>query len=186
MKPCTERWNERLIGWVSSAGDETHISGAERSAIESHLESCGACRSAVRALKAQGEKMDGSVAELVRVEPSPEFRARLSAAVTSSRRAPIRALEPRWAWVGLAAAAAAVALLQGRGARDVDDANEELRVLRESAAMIANWHSPTDSLTRPPGPTGLRPPLRFGEFYFTFPGSPAVEQEDENETERDG
>ncbi len=181
MKPCSERWNDRLIGWVLSAGDETHIIEAERREIQSHLETCGACRSAVRALKEQREKMDGSVAELVRFEPSPEFRARLLAAVASSSPAPSQMLNARWAWVGLATAvaAAAVVLFQDRAAHD---ANEELRALRESAAMITNWRPPTDSLTRLPRPTGLPAPLRFGEFYFTFPGGQVVEEEDKNET----
>ena len=191
MKPCNERWNDRLIGWVLSAGDETHIIEAERREIQSHLETCDACRSAVRALKERREKLDGSVSELVRFEPSPEFRARLLAAVASSSpassQAPSHALRARWAWVGLATAfagAAGVVLFQGRAAHDV---NEELQALRESAAMITNWRPPTDRLTRLPRPTGLPAPLRFGEFYFTFPGGPVVEEEeDKDETERDG
>ena len=115
MKTCNERWNGRLIEWVLSAGDDTHISESERREIQSHLETCGACRSAVRALKEQREKLDGSVAELVRFEPSPEFRARLLAAVASSSPAPSQMLHARWAWVGLATAVAAAAgvLFQG-------------------------------------------------------------------------
>ena len=186
MKPCNERWNDRLIGWVLSTGDEIHISEAERREIQSHLETCGACRSSVRAFEEQREKMDGSVAELVPVEPSPEFRDRLLAAVPISSQASSHASGARWAWVGLAtavAAAAGVVLFQGRATHDT---NEELRALRESAAMITNWRPPTDSLTRLPGPTDIPAPLRFGEFYFTFPSGSVIEEEDKNETELDG
>ena len=180
MKPCNESWSDRLIGWVSSAGDDTRSSESERRAIQSHLETCGACRSTVRILKEQREKLDDSVAELVRCEPSPEFRARLLATVSSSSQAPWA----RWARVGLATAvAAAVGVwLQGRATRD---AHEELRVL-QSAAMITNWRPPTDSLTRLPGRMGSPSPLRFGEFYFNFPSAPVIEEEDKNETEGDG
>ena len=181
MKPCNERWNDRLIGWVSSAGDDTRISESQRREIQNHLETCGACRSAVRILKGQREKLDDSVAELVRFEPSPEFRTRLLAAVSSSSQAS----GAGWAWVGLASAVAAAAVVWFQG-QVTHDAHEELWALRESAAMISNWRPPTDSLTRLPGPMGLPTPLRFGEFYFNFPSAPVIEEEDKNETERDG
>ncbi len=177
MKACNERWNDCLIDWVFSALGET-----ERHEVESHVETCGACRIAVRTLQKQRDTIDGSVGELVRCEPSPRFRARLLAEVASSSHTP----GARWAWVALAtalAAAVAVVLLQDGSNLDPD---EELRTPRESAALITNWRPPTDSLTRMPEPAGLAAPLRFGEFYFAFPRAPANEEEDSDETERDG
>jgi len=157
MNPCPS-WKDRLLDCALDAASAT-----EASEVEEHVRACPACAEALAVYRARRQEMDSGLGGLARgAEPSPGFRARTLARLTSAT-AP---LPWRLAWAGAPAAMVLIALLaawalyrSGRGSVDLQ--REEWI----AALELVDWRSPTEFLTRSFDQELLQSAPRLGDFY---------------------
>lgn len=145
MNACRE-WKDRLLDVAL---------GAPAKELEVHLAVCPACAAALADFRAQRQRLDAAVHQLVgAAEPSPALRARVLAAVESVPAAG----QAQPASVG-ALAAVAVIVLAGLLLDQPATAPRPL-------TSLSDWRSPTDWLLETPGDALLRSTPRVGDFYF--------------------
>lgn len=157
MTPCPA-WRDPLLDFV--LGGLGPVAVRE---LEDHLRVCPPCADALVELRARAQELDAALTQFVRrAEPSPDFRARVLAALDAR---PSPALHGLAAQAALAAAALfllAGALLPSLGPRLAGRPQPE----PHPVLALSTWRSPTESLLRSPASSLLNSTPRFGEFYF--------------------
>ena len=150
------QWKDALL--------EAALHGATNRDLEAHLRTCLPCAHHLETLRARRESMDGLLPLIAQAEdPSPDFRARVLAAVEadSSRKPKGFWLDWRWAAAAVATAAVLIALTLHRNASSVIPA-EELA----SAQKLTEWRAPSDFLLQAPAANILRAAPKLGESYL--------------------
>jgi anti-sigma factor RsiW len=156
MIACPDRRDQLLDSALGVLG------ASAVSELAMHLAACSACAAALADLRARREQLDAGLAALVGgVEPSPDFRARVLAAVEREPSQPWAAP----AWAGALAALLFVVLAAGALYRS----SAPSQTFGTRAPSLTDWRSPTESLLRAPASSLLNSAPRLGETYFPLP-----------------
>ena len=155
------QWKDALL--------EAALNDAPTRDLAAHLAACPRCAQHLMALRAQRERMDALLPLVAQAQdPSPDFRARVLAAVEAGRSPKPKSFWLDWRWAAAAAATAAVFIaltLHHNASSDIPA--EELA----SAQRLTEWRAPSDFLLQAPAGNILRAAPKLGESYL--PGVPA-------------
>jgi len=127
MRGCTE-WRESIID--CALDEATPVPPA----LQSHLEVCADCSTALREHRAALERIDDVLDRRATAAPPANGPERVLARIAANRNR-------RWRWGGAAVAAAALAAISLWTRHPMPEGD---------ARALAQWRSPTEALMQPP------------------------------------
>jgi len=159
--PGCKPWKEQLL--------DVALGAAPATGFDRHLASCERCRDALTRLRARGLQIDAAVRQVAQAAgPSPDFRARVLAAVEPAPAT----MKTNWlpgtapTVVGAAAALVLAAILLWLPGVTRHGSGPSRRPV--STVSITQWRSPTENLLRSPARDSLNSLPRLGDFYFAL------------------
>ena len=170
MKNDCAKWQDPLL--------EAALTGTVARDLQQHLSGCARCTEQFLALSARRQKLDSLLPLVAQgAEPSPDFRARVLAAVETASRPRRSQLQPWLAWGLATVAVLAVAALFTSFALRSRNSQPVPQAELATAQKLAQWRAPSDIFLDTPGSDLLRATPKLGQSYLQVPAKTDKEKQ---------